>query len=269
MIRVSAEVVVQGEVTRVELDAAVATLRLDRPPVNALNLAMQREILAAAEWIAGSDRVRAVVIYGGERMFAAGADIKEMAAMTYQDMAEGSKLLQRSFQAVAAIAQPVIAAVTGYALGGGCELALCADLRIAGQRAKLGQPEVLLGVIPGLGGSQRLPRLIGPSRAKDLILTGRYVSADEALSLGLVNRVVDDAAVYDEAAALAAQLAAGAPLALAAAKRAVDHGLEVDVITGCEIERLEFAGLFATDDRAAGMESFLADGPGKATFTGR
>ena len=269
MIRVSAEVVVQGEVTRVELDAAVATLRLDRPPVNALNLAMQREILAAAEWIAASDRVRAVVIYGGERMFAAGADIKEMAAMTYQDMAEGSKLLQRSFQAVAAIAQPVIAAVTGYALGGGCELALCADLRIAGQRAKLGQPEVLLGVIPGLGGSQRLPRLIGPSRAKDLILTGRYVSADEALSLGLVNRVVDDAAVYDEAAALAAQLAAGAPLALAAAKRAVDHGLEVDVITGCEIERLEFAGLFATDDRAAGMESFLADGPGKATFTGR
>ena len=269
MIRVSAEVVVQGEVTRVELDAAVATLRLDRPPVNALNLAMQREILAAAEWIAASDRVRAVVIYGGERMFAAGADIKEMAAMTYQDMAEGSKLLQRSFQAVAAIPQPVIAAVTGYALGGGCELALCADLRIAGQRAKLGQPEVLLGVIPGLGGSQRLPRLIGPSRAKDLILTGRYVSADEALSLGLVNRVVDDAAVYDEAAALAAQLAAGAPLALAAAKRAVDHGLEVDVITGCEIERLEFAGLFATDDRAAGMESFLADGPGKATFTGR
>ena len=124
-------------------------------------------------------------------------------------------------------------------------------------------------MIPGLGGSQRLPRLIGPSRAKDLILTGRYVSADEALSLGLVNRVVDDAAVYDEAAALAAQLAAGAPLALAAAKRAVDHGLEVDVISGCEIERLEFAGLFATDDRTVGMESFLADGPGKATFSGR
>ena len=261
--------VVQGEVTRVELDGAVATLRLDRPPVNALNLAMQREILAAAEWIAATDRVGAVVIYGGERMFAAGADIKEMAAMTYQDMAEGSKLLQRSFQAVAAIPQPVIAAVTGYALGGGCELALCADLRIAGTRAKLGQPEVLLGVMPGLGGSQRLPRLIGPSRAKDLILTGRYVAADEALSLGLVNRVVDDPAVFDEARTLAAQLAAGAPLALAAAKRAIDHGLEVDVISGCEIERLEFAGLFATDDRAVGMASFLADGPGKATFTGR
>ena len=163
----------------------------------------------------------------------------------------------------------MIAAVTGYALGGGCELALCADLRIAGERAKLGQPEVLLGVIPGLGGSQRLPRLIGPSRAKDLILTGRFVGAEEALSLGMVNRVVADDAVYAEALALAAQLAGGAPLALAAAKRAIDNGLQADVITGCEIERLEFAGLFATDDRTIGMASFLADGPGKATFTGR
>ena len=269
MIEVAGEVVVTGELTRVELDAGVATLWLDRPPVNALNLAMQREILAAAEWIAGSEQVRAVVLYGGPKMFAAGADIKEMAAMSYQDMAEGSKLLQRSFQAVAAIPQPVIAAVTGYALGGGCELALCADLRIAGERAKLGQPEVLLGVIPGLGGSQRLPRLIGPSRAKDLILTGRFVGAEEALSLGMVNRVVADDAVYAEALALAAQLAGGAPLALAAAKRAIDNGLQADVITGCEIERLEFAGLFATDDRTIGMASFLADGPGKATFTGR
>ena len=256
MIEVAGEVVVTGELTRVELDAGVATLWLDRPPVNALNLAMQREILAAAEWIAGSEQVRAVVLYGGPKMFAAGADIKEMAAMSYQDMA-------------AAIPQPVIAAVTGYALGGGCELALCADLRIAGERAKLGQPEVLLGVIPGLGGSQRLPRLIGPSRAKDLILTGRFVGAEEALSLGMVNRVVADDAVYAEALALAAQLAGGAPLALAAAKRAIDNGLQADVITGCEIERLEFAGLFATDDRTIGMASFLADGPGKATFTGR
>lgn len=265
----SVDVVVPGEHTRVELEGAVATLRLDRPPVNALNLAMQREILAAAQWIATAGAVRAVVIYGGERMFAAGADIKEMAAMGYQEMAEGSKLLQQSFQAVAALPQPVIAAVTGYALGGGCELALCADLRIAGERAQLGQPEVLLGVIPGLGGSQRLPRLIGPSRAKDLILTGRYVRADEALAMGLVNRVVPDAEVYPAAQELAGQLAAGAPLALAAAKRAVDHGSEVDVITGCEIERLEFAGLFATEDRSTGMASFLAEGPGKATFTGR
>ncbi|MGB8019845.1 MAG: enoyl-CoA hydratase/isomerase family protein [Candidatus Nanopelagicales bacterium] len=263
------QVVLDGALTRVELAGAVATLRLDRPPVNALNLAMQREILAAARWISQSDSVRSVVIHGGPRIFAAGADIKEMAAMTYQDMAEASHLLQESFSAVAAIPVPVVAAVAGYALGGGCELALCADLRVAGERARLGQPEVLLGVIPGLGGSQRLPRLIGPSRAKDLIFTGRNVDAREALAIGLVDRVVADDAVYDEALRLAGSLAAGAPLALAAAKRAIDLGLDVDVATGCQIERLEFASLFATDDRRIGMESFLAEGPGRASFTGR
>jgi enoyl-CoA hydratase/carnithine racemase len=265
----SADVVVQGELTRVELEGGVATLRLDRPPVNALNLAMQEEILAAARWLARSEEVRAVVIYGGPKMFAAGADIKEMAAMTYQDMARASHLLQESFNAVAGLPMPVVAGVTGFALGGGCELALCADLRVVGERAKLGQPEVLLGVIPGLGGSQRLPRLIGPSRAKDMILTGRYVGAQEAKEFGLADRVVADDAVYDEALALAQQFAAGAPLALAAAKRAVNQGLEVDIATGCQIERLEFAGLFASDDRRIGMESFLAEGAGKATFTGR
>jgi enoyl-CoA hydratase/carnithine racemase len=246
----------------------VATLRLDRPPDNALNLAMQEEILAAARWLARATDVRAVVIYGGPKMFAAGADIKEMAAMSYQDMAGASHLLQESFGAVAALPMPVVAAVTGFALGGGCELALCADLRVVGERAKLGQPEVLLGVIPGLGGSQRLPRLVGPSRAKDMILTGRYVGAEEARSFGLADRVVADDAVYDEALALARQFATGAPLALAAAKRAVNQGLEVDIATGCQIERLEFAGLFASDDRRIGMESFLAEGAGKAAFTG-
>jgi enoyl-CoA hydratase/carnithine racemase len=265
----SADVVVQGELTRVELEGAVATLRLDRPPVNALNLAMQEEILSAARWLARSADVRAVVLYGGPKMFAAGADIKEMAAMSYQDMAGASHLLQESFAAVAGLPMPVVAAVTGFALGGGCELALCADLRVVGERAKLGQPEVLLGVIPGLGGSQRLPRLIGPSRAKDMILTGRYVGAQEAKEFGLADRVVADDVVYDEACALAQQFASGAPLALAAAKRAVNQGLEVDIASGCQIERLEFAGLFASDDRRIGMESFLAEGAGKATFTGR
>ncbi len=268
------DVVVEGSLSRVELEEGVATLRLDRPPVNALNLAMQHEILAAARWISAAAsgdgaRVRAVVIHGGPKMFAAGADIKEMAAMSYQDMAAASHVLQESFAAVAAIPVPVIAAITGYALGGGCELALCADLRVAGERAKLGQPEVLLGVIPGLGGSQRLPRLIGPSRAKDLIFTGRHIGAAEALSIGLVDRVVADEGVYDEALSLARTLASGAPLALAAAKRAINQGMEVDVATGCQIERLEFSGLFATDDRTIGMQSFLAEGPGKAAFTGR
>lgn len=265
----SADVVVQGELTRVELEGGVATLRLDRPPVNALNLAMQEEILVAARWLQRATEVRSVVIYGGPKMFAAGADIKEMAAMSYQDMARASHLLQESFTAVATLPMPVVAAVTGFALGGGCELALCADLRVVGERARLGQPEVLLGVIPGLGGSQRLPRLIGPSRAKDMILTGRYVAAEEARAFGLADRVVADDAVYDEALALAQQFAAGAPLALAAAKRAVDLGLEVDIAAGCQIERLEFSGLFATEDRGIGMESFLAHGAGKASFTGR
>lgn len=260
------EVVLSGELTRVELDGPVATLRLDRPKVNALNLAMQREILTAAHWLAQASEVRAVVIYGGERMFAAGADIKEMAAMSYADMAEASHLLQRSFAAVSAIPVPVIAAVTGYALGGGCELALCADLRVVGHGAQFGQPEVLLGVIPGLGGTQRLPRLIGPSRAKDLIFTGRYVGAAEALALGLADRVVPDDQVFAEASALARSLAAGASQALAAAKRAIDHGLQVDIVSGCEVERLEFSGLFATADRTVGMASFLAEGPGKAVF---
>ncbi len=263
------DVVVPGESTRVELDGRIATLRLDRPPVNALNLAMQAEILGAARWLAGSTDVGAVVIYGGPRMFAAGADIKEMAAMSWQDMERASHLLQQSFQAVADLPMPVIAAVTGFALGGGCELALTADLRVVGHGATLGQPEVLLGVMPGLGGSQRLPRLVGPSRAKDLILTGRHVGAQEAASMGLADRVVADEDVYSEARTLAGRLADGAPLALSAAKRAINRGLEVDLTTGCEIERLEFTGLFASDDRRIGMESFLAQGPGRATFTGR
>ena len=124
-------------------------------------------------------------------------------------------------------------------------------------------------MLPGLGGSQRLPRLIGPSRAKDLIFTGRHVGSDEALSMGLADRVVPDESVFTEAMALASTLAAGAPMALAAAERALDRGLDVDVATGCQIERMEFAGLFATDDRRIGMESFVEHGPGRATFTGR
>ena len=263
------EVVVSGELTRVELDDGVATLRLDRPKVNALNVAMLTEIRDAARWLSESSDVRAVVIYGGERMFAAGADIKEMAATSHGDMVRTAGLFQESYLAVSTIPAPVIAAVTGYALGGGCELALCADLRVAGEGAQFGQPEVLLGVIPGLGGSQRLPRLIGPSRAKDLIFTGRYVTAAEAAAIGLADRVVPDAQVYDTALELARQLAAGAPLALAAAKRAIDNGLQTDLVTGCAIERLEFAGLFASEDRTIGMESFLAHGPGTATFVGR
>jgi enoyl-CoA hydratase/carnithine racemase len=162
-----------------------------------------------------------------------------------------------------------VAAVTGYALGGGLELALCADFRVAGEGARLGQPEILLGIIPGAGGTQRLPRLIGPARAKDIVFTGRFVGATEALQIGLVDKVVPDGQVYRVARDLVAQYANGPAVALRAAKQAIDAGLEVDLDTGLEIERLNFAALFATEDQRTGMHSFIENGPGKATFAGR
>jgi len=249
-----------------EVAEGVGTIRLDRPPMNALDVAVQDRIKELAEEVAGRDDVRAVVLYGGEKVFAAGADIKEMQHMDHAAMVVRSRALQDSFTAVARIPKPVVAAVTGYALGGGCELALCADYRIAGENAKLGQPEILLGVIPGAGGTQRLARLIGPSRAKDLIFTGRMVKADEALSLGLVDRVVPAEEVYAQAHAWAARLAQGPAIALRAAKESIDTGLETDIETGLAIERNWFAGLFATEDRERGMRSFVEEGPGKAKF---
>ncbi|MCX5267840.1 enoyl-CoA hydratase/isomerase family protein [Streptomyces sp. NBC_00199] len=249
-----------------EVADGVGTIRLDRPPMNALDVATQDRLKELAEEATRRDDVRAVVLYGGEKVFAAGADIKEMQDMDHTAMVLRSRALQESFTAVARIPKPVVAAVTGYALGGGCELALCADFRIAGDSAKLGQPEILLGLIPGAGGTQRLSRLIGPSRAKDLIFTGRMVKADEALTLGLVDRVVPAADVYTEAHAWAAKLAQGPALALRAAKEAVDTGLETDIETGLAVERTWFAGLFATADRETGMRSFVAEGPGKAKF---
>jgi enoyl-CoA hydratase/carnithine racemase len=258
-----------GEFVRVEVADQIATIRLDRPKMNALNAQIQVEIAEAARQVSADDAVRAVILYGGERVFAAGADIKEMAPLGYAEMAEWDGALQASFNTVAAIPKPVVAAVTGYALGGGLELALCADFRVLGESAKVGQPEILLGVIPGAGGTQRLPRLIGPARAKDLIFTGRHVSAAEALAIGLADRVVPDADVYQAARDLVAQYATAPALALRAAKQAVDNGLEVDLATGLEIERLQFAALFATADQKAGMRSFMENGPGKAVFEGR
>jgi enoyl-CoA hydratase/carnithine racemase len=214
------------------------------------------------------DAVKAVVVWGGERVFAAGADIKEMADMSYKDMVKRSTGLTTAFSAVARIPKPVVAAVNGYALGGGCELALCADVRFAAENAVLGQPEIQLGIIPGAGGTQRLTRLVGPSRAKDIIFTGRFVKADEALAIGLVDRVVPAEEVYAAALEWAGQFTGAASLALRAAKETIDRGLEVDLETGLEIERQQFAALFATDDRTIGMTSFMEEGPGKARFTG-
>ena len=258
-----------GEFVRVEHDGAIATIRLDRPPMNALTGQGQDELAAAAADVGADPGVRAVVIYGGEKVFAAGVDIKEMADAGYPRMAADSRRLQAAFTAVAKIPKPVVAAVNGYALGGGLELALCADFRVAGQSARLGQPEILLGIIPGAGGTQRLPRLIGPARAKDIIYTGRFVPAPEAHAIGLVDKVVPDAETYRIACDLVARYATGPALALRAAKQAIDDGLETDLDTGLEIERLHFSGLFATEDQRAGMRSFIENGPGKATFTGR
>lgn len=255
-----------AEFVSVDVSDGVATILLQRPPMNALNRQVQQEIRDAADEVGARSDVGAVIIYGGPKVFAAGADIKEMADMSYQDMLRASARLQDSFTAVARIPQPTIAAVTGYALGGGCELALCCDLRIAADDARLGQPEILLGIIPGAGGTQRLPRLVGVARAKDLVFTGRHVKADEALQIGLVNQVVPADEVYTAAQDLAARLAKGPALALRAAKEAIDRGTEVDLETGLDIERVRFAGLFATDDQKIGMAAFVEKRP--AEFTG-
>ena len=257
-----------GEFVRLEVADGVGTIRIDRPKMNALDRQTQGEIAEAAAEAGERGDIRAVVLYGGERTFAAGADIKEMASMSHGDMVRASEGLQAGMKAVARIPKPVVAAVTGYALGGGCELALCADVRFAADNATLGQPEVLLGVIPGMGGTQRLARLVGPSRAKDLVFTGRFIKADEALAIGMVDRVVPADEVYDAALAWAGGFANAAPWALRAAKECIDRGLETDLETGLEIERQQFAGLFATEDRTIGMTSFLENGPGKAEFRG-
>jgi enoyl-CoA hydratase/carnithine racemase len=258
-----------GEFVRLDIDQAIAVIRLDRPPMNALNAQVQDEIAAAAAQVTADHDVRAVIIYGSAKVFAAGADIKEMAEASYAKMAADTRRLQDAFTAVARIPKPVVAAITGYALGGGLELALCADFRVAGESARVGQPEILLGVIPGAGGTQRLPRLVGPARAKDIVYTGRFVTAPEALAIGLVDKVVPDAEVYQAAREMVNRYAGGPAVALRAAKQAIDEGLDVDLDSGLEIERLNFAGLFATEDQRTGMRSFVENGPGKATFAGR
>jgi enoyl-CoA hydratase/carnithine racemase len=258
-----------GEYVRLEVADGVGTIRLDRPKMNAISIQVQDELREVAAEATERDDVKAVVVYGGERVFAAGNDVKEMADMSYVDMVDRSGPLQAAVTAVARIPKPVVAAVTGYALGGGCELALAADVRFAADNAVLGQPEVLLGIIPGAGGTQRLTRLVGPSKAKDLIFTGRFVQADEALAIGLVDRLFPAESVYDEALAWAKQFAGAATYALRAAKECIDRGLEADLDTGLEIERMQFAALFATEDRTAGMQSFVQNGPGKAEFKGR
>ena len=258
-----------GEFVTLEVEGGIGTIRLDRPPVNALNNQVQAELAEAAREASDRDDVRAVILYGGEKTFAGGADIKEMASRSYPEIAKFGAELTASLARVANIPKPVVCAITGYALGGGLELALTADYRVAGDNVKVGQPEIQLGIIPGAGGTQRLTRLIGPSKAKDLIFTGRFVKAEEALKLGIVDEVVAPDDVYAAAHKWASQFANGPAMALRAAKAAIDSGLDVDLATGLKIETQLFTALWATEDQKNGMQSFIDNGPGKATFEGK
>ncbi|EOM76290.1 enoyl-CoA hydratase/isomerase family protein [Rhodococcus rhodnii] len=257
-----------AEFVTLEVEDGIGTIRLARPPMNALNRQVQEELRAASRAATVDAAVKAVIVYGGEKVFAAGADIKEMSEMSFAEMSAVAGDLQSALGAVSEIPKPTVAAITGYALGGGLEVALSADYRIAGDNAKLGVPETLLGLIPGGGGTQRLARLIGPSKAKDMVFTGRHVRADEALAIGLVDKVVAPDDVYEAARAWAGQFTGAASRALAAAKASIDQGLDVDLTTGLRIEVAQFASLFATKDREIGIASFIENGPGKAEFVG-
>jgi enoyl-CoA hydratase len=246
-------------------DDGVAVVTLDNPKVNAISAAMRRQLLTVAEDLA-ADPPGAVVVTGGDRIFAAGADISEFETVDAESIGE---TFHGTLDAWATLPRATIAAISGYALGGGCELALACDFRMASEKAKLGQPEILLGIIPGGGGTQRLARLVGPARAKDIVLSGRQVAADEALAIGLVDWVVPHEELMDRALAKAAELAAGAVLAQGLAKRAIDEGLSGPLADGLRLEQRLFAEVFATNDARIGVRSFLEHGPGKAEFTGR
>ncbi|HEY4331130.1 MAG TPA: enoyl-CoA hydratase-related protein [Ilumatobacteraceae bacterium] len=247
-------------------DDGVAVVTLNNPKVNALSREVLADLGAVAEDL-HRDPPGAVVVTGGERIFAAGADITQ-----FSD-ADAAAVITAGFHttldALASLPRFVIAAVSGYALGGGCELTLACDYRIGTPRTVFGQPEILLGIIPGGGGTQRLPRLVGVSRAKELCLTGRQVQADEALRIGLLNEIVPVEELHPRALALAAEVARGALAAQAFTKAAIDGGMEVSLADGLALERTSFADVFRTEDSQIGVSSFLANGPGKAEFTGR
>jgi enoyl-CoA hydratase/carnithine racemase len=246
-------------------DDGVAVVRLDNPKVNAISAAVRRQLLAAAEALA-ADPPGAVVVTGGDRIFAAGADIAEFETVDVDSVGDS---FHQTLDAWAELPRVTIAAISGYALGGGCELALACDFRMASEKAKLGQPEILLGIIPGGGGTQRLSRLVGPARAKDIVLSGRQVGADEALAMGLVDWVVPHEELFDRAVVKAAEYARGPLAAHALAKRAIDRGLDGSLAEGLALEKRLFPEVFATEDARIGVRSFLEHGPGKAEFTGR
>jgi len=248
-------------------ETGVETIWLTRPPVNALSGALLAELAERALELAADATLKAVVITGDGKAFAAGADITEFDTSGGENPVGNN--FRNAFDALGAIPRPVIAAVNGFALGGGAELALACDLRIGADNAKLGFPEILLGIFPGAGGTQRLPRLVGPARAKELIWSGRQVGADEALTLGLLDRVVPAAELVAEAQAWAESFGRGAVVAMGLAKQAIDRGLDERLATGLDIEADAFTAVFRTEDARIGVASFLENGPGKAEFVGR
>ena len=243
----------------------VFVLTLNAPKVNALSTAMLSRIhyLATDLTILNA---RAVIVTGGDRLFAAGADISEFGGP--EDAARIGASFHAALNAVAALPCFTIAAVSGFALGGGCELAMACDYRIASTKAVFGQPEILLGIIPGGGGTQRLPRLVGASRAKEIMITGRQVKADEALNIGLANEVVEPDALMARALELANSVASGATVATGLIKRAVDEGMQTDLAQGLALELELFEEVFHSRDSQIGVASFLENGPGKASFNG-
>jgi enoyl-CoA hydratase len=247
-------------------DGAVATIRLHRPKVlNALNGKTLDELCAALDAFEADPEVRVAVLTGDERAFAAGADIQEFAGQTPVDVLEGPR--GRQWERIRAFPKPLVAAVSGYCLGGGCELAMLCDIIVAAETARFGQPEINLGILPGAGGTQRLPRAVGKHRAMELILTGRHISAQQAYEWGLVNRVVPPEALMDEAYALAREIATKAPVAVRLAKAAVLRSLDTPLDVGLDYERRLFALAFGTEDKEEGVRAFLEKR--KPDFRGR
>jgi enoyl-CoA hydratase len=261
-------VVTEAEFVLVERqpESRTAIVRLNRPKqLNALNGAVMDALCEALEALDRDDEVRAIVVTGNERAFAAGADIGEMAGASAVEMLRSNRIGQ--WDRVRRVSKPIIAAVSGWCLGGGCELAMTLDLIVAGEGAKFGQPEIKIGVIPGAGGTQRLTRAIGKSKAMEMILTGEPISAAEAERAGLVARVVPDELVVEDALALAATIAKQSPLALRLAKEAVNAAYEMSLSDALTHERRLFYLLFASDDQKEGMAAFLEKR--SPDFTGR